>query len=634
VTRDQTQGILADALNEKYEILRWIGGGGMAEVFLARHRIHGALFAVKVLSTDLAEDERIVARFVQEARTAATLAGHANIVPIFDIGAQNGLYFLIMQYVEGEDLAKYLKRNQRLAPQDAAHVTCQVADALVWASAKGVVHRDLKPSNLYLDQNGRIMVLDFGIAKAADVPSVLTAATERLGTVYYMSPEQIMGRPCDSRSDLYSLGVVFFEMLTGRKPFEADNSRAIEIAHVQTPAPDVRDVDPSLPGELSYIVGHLLAKSPEDRYQSPSELVEHLNQLGASSNPLMLRPHVSPIIPVVDPSPAPYQPTQLNTPRPDTKRPGVATPPPQGNATPSGPLPAIPAAVTAPARAKSQDTKLIWGGIALFSVLILGAALYLMLNRHPGAGKESPTVTATQSAVPPVANASIKLDRLGGRMRLVPAGNFIFGNDADPASPNGKETDTLPAFYIDETEVSNAAYKAFCDQTKHAPPDSPTFNPKPDFPVTNVSFEDALAFASWIGKRLPTEKEWEKAARGTDGRIYPWGNDPWIDPPVDIESVLSNPDRLSPFGAYNMAGNVMEWTTGHYPTGPAEISDMTKLLGTSKFSHDWKVIKGGYFGRDKPADKFFKTYMRRGFPEDSKVSPVIGFRCIVDAPQN
>jgi serine/threonine-protein kinase len=630
VTRDQTQAQLADALNEKYEILRWIGGGGMAEVFLARHRIHGALFAVKVLSTDLAEDERIVARFVQEARTAATLAGHANIVPIFDIGAQNGLYFLIMQYVEGEDLAKYLKRNQRLAPQDAAHVTCQVADALVWASAKGVVHRDLKPSNLYLDQNGRIMVLDFGIAKAADVPSVLTAATERLGTVYYMSPEQIMGRPCDSRSDLYSLGVVFFEMLTGRKPFEADNSRAIEIAHVQTPAPDVREVDPSLPGELSYIVGHLLAKSPDDRYQSPSELVEHLNQLGASSNPLMLRPNVTPIIPVVD-QPAPYQPTRLNTPRPDTKNPGVSTPPPQGNTNPPGPLVA---AVTPPPAAKSHDTKLIWGGITLFAVLILGAALYLILNRHPGAGKAPPAATATGSPTQTAANPNVKLDRLGGRLHLVPAGNFIFGNDTDPASPNGKETENVPAFYIDETEVSNSVYKVFCDQTKHSPPDSPTFNQKPDFPVTNVSFEDAEAFASWIGKRLPTEKEWEKAARGTDGRIYPWGNDPWADPPVDIEQVLSNPDRLSPFGAYGMAGNVMEWTTTHYPAGPAEIRDMTKLLGTSEFSHNWKVIKGGYFGKDKLAPKFFKTYMRRGFPEDSRISPVIGFRCVVDAGQN
>jgi serine/threonine-protein kinase len=633
VTRDQTQATLADALNEKYEILRWIGGGGMAEVFLARHRIHGALFAVKVLSTSLAEDERIVARFVQEARTAATLAGHSNIVPIFDIGAQNGLYFLIMQYVEGEDLAKYLKRHGRLLPQDAAHIACQVADALVWASAKGVVHRDLKPSNLYLDQNGRIMVLDFGIAKAADVPSPLTAAAERLGTVYYMSPEQILGQPCDCRSDLYSLGVVFFEMLTGGRPFEGDSSRAIEVAHLQTLAPDVRDLDPQLPGELSYIVSHLLAKKPDDRYQSPSELVEHLNQIGASSMPLTLRPNLSATDRPMDGAAAASGSTrrsgslsEINPPRLQTPIAREKSVVAQSTPPPNAPIESAPVA-------KSQGTKMIWGGIAVCSILIVGALIYLVLGRHPAA--EKPTapaqVTAPNAVMPSTVNSAIRLDRLGGRMKLAAAGNFIFGDDTDPQSPNGKETVNLPAFYIDETEVSNGAYRTFCSQTKHQPPDSPTFNRQPDYPVTNVSFEDAQAFADWIGKRLPTEKEWEKAARGTDGRIYPWGNEPWPNAPVTIQPVISNPDRVSPSGEYNMAGNVMEWTTGHFPAGPAEIKDMTKALGTPNFSSEWKVIKGGYFGKDPNAARAWKTYMRRGFPKDVRSSPVIGFRCVLDA---
>src|SRR3982751_4359334 len=151
MNRDQIQDLLADALREKYEVLRWIGSGGMADVFLARHRIHGALFAVKVLSVDLARDERVVARFIQEARTAATLSGHPHIVPVFDVCEENELHFLVMQYVEGEDLAKYLNRRTKLHPDEAVEMICQVADALAWASSKGVVHRDIKPSNLYLN---------------------------------------------------------------------------------------------------------------------------------------------------------------------------------------------------------------------------------------------------------------------------------------------------------------------------------------------------------------------------------------------------------------------------------------------------------------------------------------------------
>jgi serine/threonine-protein kinase len=580
LTRDQIQDHLADALREKYEILRWVGGGGMAEVFLARHRIHGALFAVKVLSVDLAQEERIVARFVQEARTAATLSGHPNIVPIFDIAERNGLHFLIMQYVEGEDLSKYLKRNGRLNPKEAAKIICQVADALVWASGKGVVHRDLKPSNLYLDQNDRVMVLDFGIAKAADVPTQLTFATERLGTTYYMSPEQIRGEPCDVRSDLYSLGVVFFELLAGRKPFEGDSHRAIEIAHIENPPPDLKRLNPTVPDELVTVVRTLLEKDPNRRYQSARELLNALNRYSTDTPAAIL----------------PDEETQIL------------------NTSP------------APVRKPPSNTVMI-AAIAILAILVVAAGLYLAFGRkknpQPAAGMTNPVSVQ--------ALAATKTDKLGGEIRLVPAGDFIFGNDSDPRSPNGQEKANLPAFYIDETEVSNSAYRKFCDETGHKPPDSETFAAHPDFPVTNVSFEDAEAYTKWIGKRLPTEREWEKAARGTDGRTYPWGNQPWPNPPTAVQPVASFLDRVSPYHAYNMAGNVAEWTITHYPVGEAEISDMTKNLGSSRFSHDWKVIKGGYFGPNHDAAEAWKTYMRRGFPKDIAVSPVIGFRCVEDA---
>jgi serine/threonine-protein kinase len=597
MTRDQTQGLLAGALSEKYEILRWLGGGGMADVFLARHRIHGALFAVKVLSADLAQDERIVARFVQEARTAANLSGHPNIVPIFDIGAENGLYYLIMQYVEGEDLAKHLKRSQKISPNDAAKIICQVADALVWASAKGVVHRDLKPSNLYLDRNGRIIVLDFGIAKAADVPTVLTMATERLGTTYYMSPEQIRGEACDTRSDLYSLGVVFFELLSGRKPFEGDSARAVELAHVQTAPPDLKELDPAVPDELAASVRKLLAKDPGERYQTPRELVDDLNQFGAThpSGPL----------------------SRFGGPQPILPRP---VPPP---------IAPIESPASAPATKHSSHTMLI-SAISLVSVMVIAAAAYLVFaNKKPNQPLANATI-ASPAAVPAPSHPKEKTDRLGEIMMLVPAGEFIFGNSTDPVSPNGQEMDNLPAFYIDETEVSNGNYKKFCDDTGHQPPKYDTFTTEPDLPVTHVSYDDAAAFAHWIGKRLPSEKEWEKAARGTDGRIYPWGNAPWTDAPTSIQPVLSFPKRASPYGAYNMAGNVAEWTTQHFPAGPTEIADMTKTLGTTKFSRDFRAIKGGWFSSGPDSARWWKTYQRRGWPRDNADSPFIGFRCITE----
>lgn len=612
--REQIQNLLTETLSDKYEVLRWIGGGGMAEVYLARHRIHGAQFAVKVLSLELAQDERIVARFVQEARTAATLSGHPNIVPIFDIGAANGLYYLIMQYVDGEDLSKYLRRNSKLNPRDAAKIICQVADALVWASARGVVHRDLKPSNLYLDRAGRVMVLDFGIAKATDVPSLLTAATERLGTTYYMSPEQIRGEPCDVRSDLYSLGVVFFELLSGRKPFEGDSYRAIELGHVEQPPPDLTQLDPSIPVELCDIVNTLLQKSPAQRYQGAEDLVAALNQFGAGQTPLGIRPNT--VEPVVSGRVIPHS---SSTPGPGTRSGAFA---PTTTSNPSATPNTAPGAAISPT--KPGSNRFVVAAIVALALLVCVAGYLYWRKSSAQTSQTTAAVSKTETAAPPVA---IRRDRLDGSMLLVTAGKFTFGNDTDPLSPRGKEDVDLPAFYVDATEVSNANYKKFCDETHHAPPSSDDFVSQPDLPVSNVSFEDAEAYAKWLGKRLPSEKEWEKAARGTDARLYPWGNDPWTDAPTTLQPVLSYPKRESPYGAYNMAGNVAEWTTDHFPAGPAELNDMKRALGTEKFSHYWRVLKGGYFGTNADLNEQGRCYMRRGFPEDTG-SPKIGFRCV------
>nr|WP_285288926.1 bifunctional serine/threonine-protein kinase/formylglycine-generating enzyme family protein [Alloacidobacterium dinghuense] len=587
--------------------MRRIGGGGMAQVFLARHRRHGGVFAIKVLAEYLAQDANIVARFEQEARTAASLSGHPNIVPIFDIGQGDGLHYLIMQYISGEDMASYLRRHGKLTPGDAANIVAQTAEALVWSESKRVVHRDLKPANMLLDTNGRIMILDFGISKAVDLADGLTRPGESLGTPYYMSPEQIRGEGCDVRSDLYSLGVVFFELLTGQRPFDNESVTAIQIAHISTPPPSVLSYDPALPEVCDKLLQKLLQKRREDRYQSPLALLEELHALGASSAAGSLRPQLNPVIEAelsqpVTPSQTPAPTVAREVTRAQTS---VETPVQQP----------VPISAGVPTRVEStsadsprKKSKLPWIAAALGAcVIAVLLALFLIPAGAPSVFQDA-----------------------HGKMDLVPAGNFIFGDDS-PESPRPRQTMALNGFYVDETEVSNQEYKRFVDATGHQAPKSADFTAKPDNPVYGVTYDDAKAYAAWAGKRLPTEEEWEKAARGTDGRPYPWGQQPWTDGvPTDLQPVNSYQDRKSPYGALNMAGNVFEWTATTFPAGQREFDDMHVQLGSIDFSKTWYSIKGGSFSPH--GDRFFKSFLRRGFPSDQS-SAIIGFRCARDLPK-
>jgi serine/threonine-protein kinase len=602
-SEEQQVAELEAILGDKYQLVRRIGGGGMAQVFLARHRGHGGVFAVKVLAEYLAQDSRIVARFEQEARTAASLSGHPNIVPIFDIGQGNGLHYLIMQYISGEDMANYLRRNGKLTPADAANVVAQTAEALVWSESRRVVHRDLKPANMLLDTTGRIMILDFGISKIADLADGLTRPGESLGTPYYMSPEQIRGEACDLRSDLYSLGVVFFELLAGRRPFDNDSVTAIHTAHLFTPAPSLLDYDPALPEVCDRVVQKLLQKQREDRYQSPQSFLDELHALGANSGAGLLRPQLNPILEaeLLQPITVTHGET-ATSPRSVPRAPiAVETPVPQYATIPSAPV--EPAPEVSPRRKR----KSLWVLVAASVAIVVLLALFVV----------------------PAKPASVFQDA-HGRMLLVPAGNFIFGDDS-PDSPRPRQTMSLKAFYIDETEVPNEEYKRFVDATGHAPPKSTDYAVSPDHPVSGVTFEDAQAFAAWAGKRLPTEEEWEKAARGTDGRPYPWGREPWTsNVPMELQPVNSFQDRKSPYGAYNMAGNVFEWTASNFPAGEREFADMHSVLGGIDFSKTWYSIKGGSFSPH--GDRFFQSFLRRGFPSDQS-SAFIGFRCARDVPK-
>lgn len=259
-------------LGGRYEIHRRLARGGMAQVYLARDRSLDRPVAIKELVPEFATDPSFVERFRREAQAAANLA-HPNIVGVYDWGTQDGTYFIVMEYVDGPSLSQVIRRDGPLHPRRAAELTSEVAGALGFAHSRGVVHRDVKPGNVLLTGSGQSKVTDFGIARALSSPEEnLTQAGSVMGTATYFSPEQAQGLSVDPRSDLYSLGVVLYEMVTGRPPFTGDSPLAIAYKHVQDrPAPP-SSVIGDLPRGIDAIIMKLLAKRPDDRYASAEEL--------------------------------------------------------------------------------------------------------------------------------------------------------------------------------------------------------------------------------------------------------------------------------------------------------------------------------------------------------------------------
>lgn len=265
-----------------YRIIEQVGMGGMATVYKAFQPSMERYIALKVLPAHYARDPKFVQRFVHEARTIAKLE-HRNILPVHDFGEENGVTYLAMRYLDSGTLKDVLALG-RLTYGDAARILEQTCAALGYAHQQGVVHRDVKPANVLIDNDGGVYLTDFGIAKVLESNLQLTETGAAIGTPAYMAPEQSLGRKVDGRTDIYALGIILYEMLLGRLPYQADTPMAVALAHIHEPLPLPREINPSIPEPIEAVILRALAKEPDDRYQQASQLAEAFNHAIAEAN--------------------------------------------------------------------------------------------------------------------------------------------------------------------------------------------------------------------------------------------------------------------------------------------------------------------------------------------------------------
>ena len=574
-----------------YQIIELLGAGGMGKVYKVKNQISDRIDALKVLLPDLADNPDLADRFTREIKVLASL-NHPNIAGLRTAFRLENQLLMVMEYVEGVPLDKRTKEGP-IPVDEAVDYICQALAALGYAHQRGVIHRDIKPANMMLTPDGLIKLMDFGIAKSK-TDRKLTQTGTTMGSLFYMSPEQVRGTGLDGRSDLYSVGVSLYEMVVGSRPFQGDSDFDIMIAQLQQNPVAPIEKAPGLPQALNDAIMTSLSKDPANRFQTAEAFSEALGQPVSELGPTRL--HTSNRVSV--------------TSTPDTPK------------SPPEPAPLQPETPTA--RKPSIIKYLV---PALVAVALITSVVLFLTHGHKA---------PQNAAVPAKPNRPALLRSTSGDMVYVDGGEALLGKSLTRAF--------VKSFYIDKTEATNHAFLDFCRATGRTAPKGADQS-KGDYPVVNVSLEEARSFCGWAGKRLPTAEEWEKAARGPNGQLFPWGSDfnsSLANVPLDdsaartakLEPAESCESGKSPYGALNMLGNAFEWVDAVAPTPPAQefrtyqqyFRDLVPpLSATEPFYH---ARGGSYkFPHHNPAELISDP----GSPLPARArKPDVGFRCAMD----
>lgn len=720
-------------LDARYLLERRLGQGGMGVVFQARHIFLKTAHAIKVILPDLVgNDPMLTTRFRQEALAAAAIR-HQNIIAVTDFGVVRGtMPFLVMEFVKGRSLQDILAKEGAMSPQHAWEYISAIASGVGAAHKQGIVHRDLKPLNIMVQDDVPIAegvkILDFGLAKIKSgelLGSFVQAQTSGLmGSPFYMAPEQWSDEEPDARADIYSLGVILYQMLAGEVPFKGSSIPSIMKKHLTLPPPSLQSMGVTVPPAIEAVVRHALEKEVEARIDS---VPTFLRDLHAALNSSPVVASSMPKTVVMDPNQTIASVTQPPVNQgPDlsatSSQPPVApetqfgasfdsmagtvsgaqldkvleeeaqrkqreeqervsneqqerdrrekeqqdkyeriaaqakdledrlerlsgSMPPnmdpettrvQGSGTnPNWAANSAPVASGAPAKQqlivdfsqpKRKGPPLLIIGAVVFVLVLSGVGITAYLLLKQGSGPDpKPTPTPV---VPPTTKADLV---------AINGGTFVMGRTTGPPQETPSHTVTVQQFQMDRTEVTNAEYADFVRATNYTPPShwsgkTPPFG-QDNWPVVNVTFTDANAFAAWRSKRdavtyrLPTEEEWEYAARnGEQADLYPWGSE-WKDGLAVLKdatpsAVGSHVEGKNKWGVYDLIGNVWELTStkaSFYPGNSTQVPNSMK---------EWVTIRGGGYISDPTNPETPITSCYRDFVPPTSKTTLLGFRLV------